>query len=134
MSGVESALACGVSGRYVQHHDQPQEGESFKDPKCVRQERTLGITAWSKRAETDDAADRGKAGEVSDNERAGMRRLTLRRLTRIIAAVIALACTAALMSCSSGGSSSQSENTLTIAAVNNPDIDRLRELEPELHR
>ena len=52
----------------------------------------------------------------------------MRRLTRIIVVVIALGCTAALMSCAPGESSSQSENTLTIAAVDNPDIDRLREL------
>lgn len=60
---------------------------------------------------------------MSDNERAGMR-----RLTRVIVAAIVLGCTAALMSCASSGSSPPSEDTLTIAAVNNPDIDRLREL------
>jgi ABC-type glycerol-3-phosphate transport system substrate-binding protein len=60
---------------------------------------------------------------VSDNERAGMR-----RLTRVVAAAIVLGCTAALMSCAPNGSSSPTEDTLTIAAVDNPDIDRLREL------
>ncbi len=60
---------------------------------------------------------------MSDNERAGMR-----RLTRVIAAAIVLGCTAALMSCAPSGSSSPSEDTLTIAAVDNPDINRMREL------
>ena len=65
---------------------------------------------------------------MSHNERAGMRRLTLRRLTRVIGAAIVLGCTVALMSCAPSGSSSQSEDTLTIAAVDNPDINRMREL------
>jgi sorbitol/mannitol transport system substrate-binding protein len=81
------------------------------------------MTAMVKRAATDDAVDRGKAGEVSNDERAGMR-----RLTRVLAAAIALGCTVALVSCAPSGSSSPSEDTLTIAAVDNPDIDRLREL------
>lgn len=55
----------------------------------------------------------------------------MRRLTRVIAAAIVLGCTVALMSCAPtgfDGSSSPTEDTLTIAAVDNPDIDRLREL------
>ncbi|MGF1473014.1 MAG: ABC transporter substrate-binding protein [Rubrobacteraceae bacterium] len=52
----------------------------------------------------------------------------MRRLTRVVAVVIALGFTAALISCAPGGSPSSSEDTLTIAAVDNPDIERLREL------
>lgn len=52
----------------------------------------------------------------------------MRRPTSVIAAAIVLGCTAALMSCAPSGSSSPSGDTLTIAAVDNPDIDRLREL------
>lgn len=60
---------------------------------------------------------------MSDDGLAGMR-----RLARVVAAAVVLGCTAALVSCAPNGSSSPSGDTLTIAAVDNPDIDRLREL------